>query len=150
MPLAPSSIDRDVGGGDALDHPRDLEHLGRAGDDAAEDVGARVRGAQAAVFRLEVVDVVGAADDHAELVDVDRLGVEIERAAGDRAQPAVARAVARGDDDLGPRLGGEDRLERREPLARPVGIGRQAEVERHHRRRVRLDRVERRACGRRR
>ena len=66
-----------------------------------------------AVLGLDLVQLEGAADDQAELVDIDRLLVEIIGARRDRAQRAFARAMARGDDDLGVGLQREDRLERR-------------------------------------
>src|SRR3546814_5791612 len=65
---------------------------------------------------------------------VDRLLIEIPRPAGDRPQRAVAFAMARDDDHLGIGLHLQDRPQHAKPLARPVGIGRQAKVERHHRR----------------
>ena len=89
------------------------------------------------------VELEGAADDQAELVDVDRLLVEIIGARRDRPERAFAGAVAGGDDHLGLGLQRQDRLERGEALGDAVGIGRQAEVERHHRRLGRADEVER-------
>ena len=48
-----------------------------------------------AVLGLDFVDVEGAGDDQAELVDVDRLAVEIVGAECDRLQRAFAGAMAR-------------------------------------------------------
>ena len=83
-----------------------------------------------------LVQVEGAGDDQAELVDVDRLAVEIIGAERDRLERAFAGAMAGGDDDLGVGLEREDFGQRREALVGAVGIGRQAEVERDHRRLV--------------
>jgi hypothetical protein len=126
---------RHAGIGDPFDRPRDLEHLRRGGDHGAED-GAVVPGflLEPAVLVLDPVELEGAPNDEAELIDVDRLLVEIVGARRDRPQRAFARAVAGRDDDLRVRLERQDRLQRREALAHPVRIGRQAEVERHHRR----------------
>ena len=101
---------------------------------------------EAAVLVLDRVEVEGARDDQPELVDVDRLAVEIIGAERDRLERAFARAVARGDDDLGVGLDGEDFGQRGEAFAGAVGIGRQAEVERDDRRLVQphlLDRLQR-------
>ena len=95
-----------------------------------------------------LVQLEGAADDQAELIDVDRLLVEIIGARRDRPQRAFARAVARGDDHLGVGLQRQDRLERGEALADAVGIGRQAEIERDHRRLGRAQQIDRRVAVR--
>ena len=87
-------------------------------------------------------------DDQAELVDVDRLAVEIIGAERDRLERAFARAVARGDDDLGVGLEREDLGQRGEALGGAVGIGRQAEVERDHRGLVQAQQVDRLRRGR--
>ena len=73
---------------------------------------------EAAVLGLDLVEVEGARDDQPELVDVDRLAVEIIGAERDRLQRAFARAVARGDDDLGVGLEREDLGQRGEALGR--------------------------------
>ena len=91
---------------------------------------AATAGLEPAVVGFELVKLEGAGDDQAELVDVDRLLVEIIGAEADRPQRAFVRAVAGGDDDLGVGLEAQDFLERGEPLGGAVGIGRQAEVER--------------------
>ena len=61
----------------------------------------------------------------------------------DRLERAFARAVAGGDDHLGVGLQLQDLLERGEAFVGAVGIGRQAEVERDHRRLVRAQRLDR-------
>ena len=121
---------RDVGVGHPLDRARDLQHLRGGGDHRAEH-GAVVAGflLETPVLGFDAVELEGAADDQAELVDVDRLLVEIISARRDRPERALAGAMARGDDHLGLGLQGQDRLEDRESLGRPVGVGRQAEVE---------------------
>src|SRR6185312_436501 len=80
----------------------------------------------------------------AENLDIDRLLVEIVGPEGDRAHRVLALLVAARDDDLGLRRALDDALERRQALARAVRVGRQAEIEHHHRRRVALHGRERR------
>ena len=135
---------RDVGIGDPLDGARDLRHFGRGGDHRAEH-GAVVADLllEPPVLGLDAVELEGAADDQAELVDVDRLLVEIIGARRDRPERAFAGAVARGDDHLGLGLQRQDRLERGEAFGDAVGIGRQAEVERDHRRLGRAQQIDR-------
>ena len=110
--------DRHVGDGDALDGPGDLEHFGRGGDDRAEHGRRRRLRFEAPVLVLDRVEVEGARDDQAELVDVDRLAVEIVGAERDRLERAFAGAVAGGDDDLGVGLEAEDFGQRGEAFAR--------------------------------
>ena len=88
-------------------------------------------------------EVVCASDDEAELVDVDRLLVEVVGAHCDRAGRAFARAVAGRDDDLGVGLQPEDFGEGREAFVGPVRIRRKAEVERDHRGLARPKRIDR-------
>ena len=149
VPLAPEQHHRDVGIGDPLDGARDLRHFGRGGDHRAEH-GAGVADllAEPLILALDVVELEGAADDQAELVDVDRLLVEIIGARRDRPERAFARAMARGDDHLGLGLERQDRLERREALGDAVGIGRQAEIERDHGGLGRAHQIERRIAVR--
>ena len=137
--------DRDIGGGDALDGLGDLEHFGRAADHRAEHRRVAA-GLEPAVFGLDVVEVEGARDDQAEFVDVDRLAVEIIGAAGDCLQRAFARAVARGDDDLGVGLEAQHFGQRGEAFLGAVGVGRQAEVERDHRRLILAQCLDRRGA----
>ena len=75
-------------------------------------------GFEPAVLGLDAVEVEGAGDDQSELVDVDRLAVEIIGAAGDRLERAFAGAVAGGDDDLGVGLEPHHFGQRRKALAR--------------------------------
>ena len=133
---------RDPGVGDALDGARDLRHFGRGGDHRAEHGAIRADlAAEAPILALDAVQLEGAADDQAELIDVDRLLIEIISARGDRLERAFARAVAGGDDDLGLGLEREDLFQSGETFGDAVGIGRQAEVERHHRRFGRADHI---------
>src|SRR5690606_24968186 len=69
-----------------------------------------------------------------ELLDVDRLLVEVVGAALDRGQRALASPVARGDDDLRGGLERNDLVEHCKALARAVRVRRQAEIERDDRR----------------
>jgi len=62
------------------------------------------------------VQLEGAGNDQAKLVDIDRLAVIIISAKRDRAQRAVVSAVAGGDDNLGVGFEAKDRLERRGPI----------------------------------
>ena len=119
--------------GDALDRPRDLQHLGRPGDHPAEHaVVARPLLRQPRIFDLEFADMERPPHDQPQFLDIDRLLVEIPGALRDRVQRAGAFAMPRHDDDLGIGLDLQDRLQSPESLARPVGIGRQAQVERDH------------------
>ncbi len=138
---------RHAGIGDPLDRPGDLEHLRSAGDHRPEHRLVLADPLlELAVLGLDAVQLEGAADDQAELVDVDRLLVEIVGAGRDRPKRALAGAVARGDDDLGLGLQRQDRLQRGEALGDSVGVGRQAEVERDDRRLLRAKQVDRRVA----
>ena len=68
------------------------------------------------ILVLEPVKLEGATDDQPQLVDIDRLLVEIISAGRDGAKRAFPSAMARGDDDLGFGLELEDILERGEAL----------------------------------
>ena len=72
------------------------------------------------------MDVERACDDQAERIDIDRFGVKVPCAIGNRLQRAFACAVAGGDDYLGIGLQPQDFSERGEPFARAVGVWRQA------------------------
>jgi hypothetical protein len=125
-----------VGRCHALDRLGDLEHLGSAGDDRSQHRSG-VAGFQPPVLALDLVDVESPRDDQSKLVDVDRLAVIIIGPHRDRLKRALARAVAGGDNDFGVGLEPQDLGQRRETFLGAVGIGRQAEVERYHRRLVR-------------
>ncbi len=122
---------RDIGVGNALDRPRGLHHLRIAGDHAAQYgvILARFL-AETRVLALDLLHVERAADDQRKVVDLDRLAVEIISALRDRIARALPLAMARGDDDLGIGLQPQDFRQRREAFAHPVGIGRQAQIER--------------------
>ncbi len=75
----------------------------------------------------------GPADEETEFIDVHRLLVEVERALCDCASGTFPGAVARRDDDLGVRRDGHDLFECCKPLDGAIGIGRQAEIQRHDR-----------------
>ncbi len=91
--------------GDPLDRASDPRHFRRTRDQPAQNlsIGGRAVG-QSRIFLLQRMDVEGAAHDQPQLVDVDGLLVKVISPAGDRLQRAVARAMARSDDDLGIRL----------------------------------------------
>src|SRR3546814_1876328 len=77
--------------------------LGRAGDHPAElAIVARAPFGKPRILDFELADVKGAGDDQTQLVDVDRLLIEIPSAARDRGQRARALAMPRHDDDLRP------------------------------------------------
>ncbi len=136
VPLAPSSITETSAPGDALDRAGDLEHLGAPVSMPAQHRAGLDPLGEAAVLGLQRMDMEGAGDDQAERVDVDRLRIEVPSAR--RRSPRsidLARTVARGDDHLGIGPERQDRLPAWRSLrSRAVGIGRQAEVERHDRR----------------
>jgi len=134
--------DGDIGARDALDRPCDLEHFRRRGHDPAEHPAARHR-VEPRVLGFEFVDVECARDDQPQLVDVERLLIEIIGPARDRAHGGLARTVPRCDDDLGAGLQTQNLFERRKALARAVGIGRKPQVERHHIGRVQPQHVDR-------
>ena len=71
------------------------------------------------------------ANDQPELLDIDRLPIEVVSAAVDGGQRAFARAVAARHDDLGVGFQAHDLVEHGETLAGAVRIGRQAEIESH-------------------
>ena len=89
------------------------------------------------------MDVEGAGDDQAELVDVDRLAVEIIG-----AEPIAFSALSRApwpDATMTLVSGFSCRIcgQRREAFGGAVGVGRKAEVERDHRRLVQPHRLDR-------
>ena len=134
---------RHVGAGDPLNGLADLHHHWRGGDDRAEH-GCSGPALQPPVLLLDLVQMKGARDDQAEVVDVDRLLVEIVGAHADRLEGAFACAVAAGDDHLGVGLEAQDLRQHGETLVGAVGVGRKAEIESHHGRLVcakRLDRL---------
>ena len=136
--------DRDVGIGDALDRAGDPGHFRGGGDHGAEHLALVAHLlAEPLVLVLDRVELEGALHDQAELIDVDRLLVEIIGAGGDRPERAFPRAMAGGDDHLGLGLERQDRLQRGEALGDAIGVRRQAEIERHHRRFRRADKVDR-------
>ena len=143
-PARAEQHDRNVGIGDALDRAGDLQHLGRRRHHRAQNGSILADPAfEPPVLALDAVELERAADDQAELIDIDRLLVEIISARCDRPQRAFPRAVAGGDDHLRFGLQRQDRLERGEALAHAVGIRRQAKIERHDRRLGRAHDVER-------
>ncbi len=91
---------RHVGRGHALDGSADLEHFGRGGDDRSEH-RRPARLLQPPVLRLDPVKMKGPRDDQPELVDIDRLPVEVIGSERDGLHRAFAGAVAGCDDDLG-------------------------------------------------
>src|SRR3546814_10316812 len=108
-------------------------HFGRGGDQrAGHRAGVTDLALKASVLALDAVELEGAAYDEAELIDVDRLLVEVIGTGRDGPERALAGAVTRGDDNLGIGLQRENGLERRETLAHAVGIGREAEIGRDH------------------
>ena len=64
-----------IGRRDLLDHPADLEHFRRAGDDSSDCAGLRHQ--QTSILELEVVDAERTVDDQREDVGLKRLGEEI-------------------------------------------------------------------------
>ena len=93
VPLAPSSITETSVLATRSIVRATFEHLGRGGDHRAEHRSSSpARSASRAVLGLDAVQLEGAADDQAELVDVDRLLVEI---VGARARSPAARFRAR-------------------------------------------------------
>ena len=71
-----------------------------------------------------------AAHDQAELFDINRLLIEIIRAALDGVERALAGAMTRGYDDFRIGLDRHNRIEHAEALGRAVRVRRQAEIER--------------------
>src|SRR3546814_16347942 len=106
-------------------------HFGRGGDQrAGHRAGVTDLALKASVLALDAVELEGAAYDEAELIDVDRLLVEVIGTGRDGPERALAGAVTRGDDHLGIAPQRENGLARRDPLAPAGGLGREAEVER--------------------
>ena len=100
-------------------------------------VGATFR--QSAVFLFEVVKLIGALDNVAKFIGIDRLAIEIIGAEGDRFQRVFMVLVSGNDDQLRFRRELEYRLDGRKPLRRAVRIGRKAEIDGHDRRRLRAE-----------
>src|SRR3546814_13895393 len=110
-------------------------HFGRGGDQrAGHRAGVTDLALKASVLALDAVELEGAAYDEAELIDVDRLLVEVIGTGRDGPERALAGAVTRGADHLGIGLQRENGLGRCEPLARAVGTGREPHVGRAARR----------------
>ena len=132
-PARAQQHDRNVGVRDPLDRAGDTDHLGRRGDQPAEHAIALARLVRKRpVLRLDPVQVERAPHDQAELLDIDRLLVEVVGARAAIAWSALSRApwpVA--TITLVSGLSAHDLVEHGEAFARAVGIGRQAEVERH-------------------
>jgi hypothetical protein len=122
-----------VGRGDFFHGAADLQHGFAAGQQALQR-GMALACGQLAVFGFERLDVQGALDHQFEDVGLERLLEEIVGAEADRLDRVAAVEVAGDDDDLGQRRQREDLLQRGEALGGAVGVGRQAEVEQHHRR----------------
>ena len=91
---------RDVGGGKPFDVAADLQHGLVAGHDAVDRRAGGPCG-EAAVLRLEPVQVQPAFDDRAQHLDFHRLLAEIVGAGGNRLEGVLALAVAGDDDHLG-------------------------------------------------
>ena len=124
---------RDIGIGHALDRARHPHHLRRGGHHVAKDgAGLADLAFQAAILGFDVVKLKGPADDQAELINVDRLLIEIVGTGSDRPQGAFARAMSGGDDHLCLGLQRQDVLERGKAFAHAVRVGGKAEVERDH------------------
>ena len=85
-PACAEQHDRHICVRDALDGPRDLEHFGRCRNHAAEHGIARDRFGQSPVFRLDPVQMKRTANNQAQFVNIDRLGVKIIGAARNRPQ----------------------------------------------------------------
>ena len=127
--------DRHIGRRQLLDVAQHPQHFWTGGDDAVDRRTGRGVG-QPAVLGLEIEHLLGAADDHPQNLDVDRLLIEIVGAERDRAQRVLAGLVAGGDDHLGCGRQFADFGQCRQALRRAVGIGRQAEIEDRNRHRM--------------
>ena len=126
---------RDVGVGDAFNRPGDFDHFRRRGDQPAQHPVLIPRfGGQQAVFRFDPMKLRGAANDQSQGFDINRLLVEIVGPLGDRLERRFARTMARCDNDFGVRLQRHDLVKHGKAFTGPIGIWRQAKIERHHRR----------------
>ena len=65
------------------------------------------------------------------MVDVHRLGDEVERALADGGHRIGAVRIAAGDDDLGARIEGKNIAQRAKTFGRAVRVGRQAKIQHH-------------------
>ncbi len=81
---------------------------------------------------LESVEPAGPLHEQPDLLGLHRLLVVVVGPELDRAQRTLVLFPAGHDDHLRPRRDREDLLQSGQPLARPVGVGRQSEVEQHH------------------
>ena len=126
---------RDIGRRQLFDVAQHPQHFRAGGDDAVDRRAGRSLD-QPAVLGFELEHLLGAADDHPQHVDVDRLLVKVVGAERDRAQRVLAGLVAGRDDDLGRRRQLADFGQRGKPFGGAVGIGRQPEIEDRHRRMV--------------
>ena len=118
---------------DALDQREQLAHR-RGGAQQLLEATAGLRLALPRRTRsLEMMQVTRALHDHAELLDVDRLAVIVERAQADGVERHGLLAVARDHDDLAARVAPHDLGEHAHALAGAARIGRQPEIERDDR-----------------
>jgi len=91
---------------------------------------------QAAVLGLQFGHAEGAVDDQAQQLGLEGLGEEVVGAHGHGAQRVGLVVLAGQHDDLDVGVGVQQLLQQLETFAGGVGVGRQAQVHRHHRRLV--------------
>src|SRR3546814_7263542 len=108
-----------IGGRHALDRARNLQHFGRASDHAAKHaIILRPHIGKAQILLLQRMNMEGARNDQAELIDVERLLVKVIGAAGNGTERAFPRAMPRRDDHLGIGLRSEEHTSELQSLMR--------------------------------
>ena len=90
-------------------------------------------GGKQAVFDFQRMDMQGAGNHQRQHVGLEGFLEKVVGAEMDRFYRIAAIEVAGDDDDLGGRRERQDLLQRRQAFGGAVDVGRQAEVEQHHR-----------------
>jgi hypothetical protein len=111
----------------------DLEHRLAGREQPRQRRPCLARG-ELAIFHFERVDMQRAGDHQLQHVGFERLLEEIVGAKVDRLDRVRAVEIAGDDDHLGERCQRQDLLQRGQTLGGAVHVGRQSEVEQHHRR----------------
>ncbi len=117
-----------------FDQPAELEHARIAREQAIERRVTGLTRPQLPVLAFEIGQAKGPVDHGAEQFRFERLGKEVGGAERHGLQGIVAVVLPGKDDDLGRGREREDFLQGGKPFACAVGIRRQPEIQRRHRR----------------
>ena len=124
-----------VAAGHALDHPTQAQHLRVAGQQAGQRIGL-VQGLQSPVLGLQLEQPESPVYRQSEQLGLEGLGEEIVGAERNSSQRVGLVVLPGQHDHLGVRVDLQQLLEQPEALADRIGVWRQSQVHRHHRRLV--------------